>query len=123
MFRKDPTRTTSATGGYIELYHYWRNQAGTYGDQLYLQNVEAGHWYTVKMRVNLGTSTSDGRLKVWVDGVQKIDRGFRYLASGANWKLNGMLFHTFYGGNEASWAPTANTYLMLDNDRVNSVAF
>jgi hypothetical protein len=75
------------------------------------------------MRVNLGTSTSDGRLKVWVDGVQKIDRGFRYLASGANWKLNGMLFHTFYGGNEASWAPTANTYLMLDNDRVNSVAF
>jgi hypothetical protein len=122
MWRKDPTRSTP-NGGYIELYHYWRNQAGTYGDQLYLQDVVAGRWYTIKIRVNLGTSTSDGRLKVWVDGVSKIDRAFRYLASGASWKLNGTMFHMFYGGNDSSWAPTADTYLMLDNFRVNSVAF
>jgi hypothetical protein len=107
----------------LELYQYWRNQAGSCGDQFYLQGCEAGRWYTIKMRVNLGSSTTDGNVKVWVNGVEKLNRNFRYLASGASWKLNGMMFHSFMGGNTSSWAPNADTYLMIDNYRVDDNAF
>jgi hypothetical protein len=123
MFRKDERYSTSSTGGYLQLYQYWRNQAGSCGDEIYLQNCEAGRWYTIKMRVNLGSSTSDGNVKVWVNGVEKLNRNYRYLASGASWKLNGMMFHSFMGGNTSSWAPNADTYLMIDNYKVDDNAF
>lgn len=123
MFRKDPTQKTSQTGGYLELYHYWRGQKGIYGDQLYLQNCESGNWYTIKMRVNIGSSNTDGNLKVWMNGTEKINKSFRYLANDANWKLKGVMFHSFYGGNTEEWAPSDDTYLILDNIKVDDDAF
>jgi hypothetical protein len=119
MFRRDPTRTNP----YIELYQYWRNQPGTCGEQTYLQDVVAGRWYTIKIRVNLGSATSDGNVKVWVDGTQKLSKNYRYLASGQSWKLNGLMFHSFMGGNAASWAPTADRYLIIDNFKVDDNQF
>jgi hypothetical protein len=119
MFRRDPKQK----GNYIELYHYWRNQTGKYGDQLFLQNVNSGVWYTLKIRVNLGTDTTDGKLQVWVDGKEKINKAIRYLAPQADWKMNGMLFHTFMGGNEPFWAPDADTHLMIDDIRVDDKQF
>jgi hypothetical protein len=119
MFRRDPTQT----GPYIELYHYWRNQPSSCGESYYLQGVTTGVWYTVKLRVNLGTASSDGYTKVWVNGVEKKNIAKRYLASGQSWKLNGTMFHMFMGGNDSSWAPTADRYLMLDNYKVDDNAF
>jgi hypothetical protein len=119
MFRRDPTRTKP----YLELYHYWRNQPSSCGESLYLQDAVAGVWYTIKMKVNIGSTSADGNVKVWVNGVQKLSKNYRYLASGQSWKLNGMMFHSFMGGNEASWAPTADTYLIIDNYKVDDNAF
>jgi hypothetical protein len=119
MFRRDPTRSNP----YLELYQYWRNQTGDCGEQVYLQDVQAGVWYTIKIKVNLGSSTADGNVKVWVNGTQKLSKNYRYLASGQSWKLNGMMFHSFMGGNTSSWAPTEDRYLIIDNYKVDDNAF
>ena len=123
MWRKDGRNASDPNGGYLELYQYWRAQTEQYGDRFYLQKVQTGRWYFVKMRVNLGTSTTPGKLKVWVDGISKIDQSFQYLEQKANWQLNGTMFHAFYGGNTSDWAPSNDSYLMIDNFRVNSTAF
>jgi hypothetical protein len=120
MFRRDPTQTTP----YLELYHYWRNQTTSCGESYVLQTgITTNTWYTIKVRVNLGTTTSDGYVKCWVNGVEKTSRSFRYLGSGQSWKLNGLMFHSFMGGNDSSWAPTADTYLMIDNFKVDDNQF
>jgi hypothetical protein len=120
MFRRDPTQTTP----YLELYHYWRNQPNSCGESYVLQTgINTNTWYNIKIRVNLGTTTTDGYVKCWVNGVEKTSRQFRYLASGQSWKLNGLMFHSFMGGNDQSWAPTADTYLMIDNFKVDDNQF
>jgi hypothetical protein len=123
MFRRDPKHNTGSTGGYIELYQYWQGQASTYGDSVFLQNVNAGSWYIIKQRVQLGTSTSDGRIRVWVNGTKKIDKNYRYLKSGQTWKINGIMQHVFCGGNTSAWGPVSDRYLMLDNMKVSKTVF
>ncbi|MGL4632773.1 MAG: polysaccharide lyase [Leadbetterella sp.] len=119
MFRRDPTQT----GPYLELYHYWRGQTTSCGESYYLQGVTTGQWYTIKIRVNLGTTSSNGYTKVWVNGVEKKNISKRYLGSGQSWKLNGTMFHMFMGGNASSWAPNSDRYLMLDNVKVDDNQF
>jgi hypothetical protein len=120
MFRRDPTQSSP----YLELYLYWRGQSGTYGDSIVLQTgITTNTWYTLKQRVRLGTTSSDGNVTVWINGAQKLNRNFRFLASGKTWKLNGIMHHAFMGGGDSSWAPTADRYLILDNFKVNSTAF
>ena len=114
---------------YIEMYHYWLGQAIAYeggdnlrktGDRTYMQDVSNSTWYTLKIRVNRGSSSSDGRLRCWINGVKKYDHNHRYLESGANWKLNAAWLHFFYGGNDGSWAPSRDTHLFFDNLKVDN---
>jgi hypothetical protein len=116
MFRKEESKYNSdPDGGYLEFYHYWRNQSSQYGERIPLQKVAVGQWYTIKMRISVGTSTSDGRARVWINNVLRYDQNFRYVKPNDSWKLNGIMFHLFYGGNTPEWAPNADTYLILDN--------
>jgi hypothetical protein len=119
MFRKEESKYDSDPGGgYLEFYHYWRNQNDQYGERYALQKVATGQWYSIKMRIKVGTSTADGRARVWINNVLRFDRNFRYVKPNDSWKLNGILYHLFYGGNGAEWAPNADTYLILDNFRL-----
>jgi hypothetical protein len=108
---------------YLELYVYWRGQAGTYGDRFYLQDIAAGKWYTIKERVTLGSTKSAGRIQVWVNGVGKINKEFQFYGSTQNWQLNAVLMDVFYGGSGTDWAPTSNCFLILDNIRADRIAF
>jgi hypothetical protein len=119
MFRRDTTRSQP----YIELYQYWRGQKGTYADQVFLQTVTTGTWYKIKQRIRLGTQTSPGRIQIWVNDVPRCDKYYQYLSAGKTWRINGVMQHVFMGGDKPEWAPTKDTYLILDNQRVDTVAF
>ena len=122
MWRRDP-RFSPEPQDYLELYLYWRNQSGKYGDRFFAQAVEAGRTYRLKLRVDLGSPDADGAVRVWIDGVLRVDRAFRFLGPGQAWKLTHYMHEVFYGGNDPTWAPVRDQHLRLGPVRVDTRPF
>ncbi len=112
MWRRD-ARFSEQPKAYLELYLYWRDQTEKYGDRFFAQEVEAGRTYALKLEVTLGTPERDGRVRLWVDDAVRIDRPFRFLGPGQTWKLSQYMHNVFYGGNDPSWAPLNDQFLLL----------
>jgi hypothetical protein len=50
----------------------------------------------------------NGVLQAWADGVQMLNlTNFCYRVAGATFAIDALYFSTFFGGSDASWAPTA----------------
>ncbi|ACB75766.1 polysaccharide lyase [Opitutus terrae] len=122
MWRRD-TRFSAAPQNYLELYLYWPQQTEKYGDRFFAQDVEAGRTYRIKLRVDLGTPERDGLVKLWIDGALRVDRAFRFLQPGQSWKLTQYMHNVFYGGNDPTWAPAHDQYLLLGPVRVDATPF
>ena len=122
MWRRDG-RFSAQPQSYLELYLYWRNQAEKYGDRFFAQQVEAGKTYRIKLRVELGTPDTDGRVRLWIDGTLRLTQSFRFLAPGQDWKLSQYMHDVFYGGNDATWAPGRDQHLLLGPVRVDTREF
>ena len=122
MWRRD-ARFSEKPQNYLELYLYWQHQTEKYGDRFFAQQVEAGHTYRIKLRVDLGTSEADGTVRLWIDGALRIERPFRFLAPGQAWKLSHYMHDVFYGGNDATWAPARYQHLLLGAVRVDTNPF
>lgn len=121
MWRRD-TRFSAEPQNYLELYLYWREQTEKYGDRFFAQVVEAGKTYRIKLTVELGTPERDGRVRLWIDGTLRLEKSFRFLAPGQDWKLTQYMHNAFYGGNDAGWAPTRDQYLLLGPVHVSTSA-
>jgi hypothetical protein len=122
MWRRD-TRFSRTPQNYFELYLYWRNQAEKYGDRFFAQTVEAGRTYRLKLRVDLGTPDTDGAVRLWIDGVLRVERPFRFLGPGQDWALTHYMHDVFYGGSNATWTPVHDQYLLLGPVRVDTRPF
>ncbi len=110
------------TDGGAALYLYHSEQTGTYGDVLPLSaSFKKSAWQTLRMRVKLNTpGVANGSLEAWVDGVRVFSKtNYRFRQSGAAWKLDTFLFDTFYGGADASFAPTQHdNFACFDDVRI-----
>jgi hypothetical protein len=106
---------------YIEAYLYWRHQDDKYGDRFFLSDVEPGRFYSVRMQVSAGTAERDGFARIWVDDQLRYDRPHRFVAAGHAWAMNQLMHHGFYGGNDPTWAPDADTSLLLDGVQVRAL--
>ena len=122
MWRRD-NRFSPETQNYLELYLYWRNQSEKYGDRFFVQGVEAGHTYRIKLQVELGTPDRDGTVRIWIDGTLRFEKPFRFLASGQEWKLTQYMHNVFYGGNDPTWAPARDQHLLLGPVKVSATPF
>lgn len=122
MWRRD-RRFSGQPQSYLELYLYWPSQSEKYGDRIFAQTVEAGRTYRLKLRVDVGTADRDGAVKFWIDGQLRVDRAYRFLAPGQDWKLGHYLHDVFYGGNDATWAPARDQRLLLGPVRIDSGPF
>jgi hypothetical protein len=122
MWRRD-NRFTPAISNYLELYLYWRNQSEKYGDRFFVQGVEAGHTYQIKLQVDLGTPDRDGTVRMWIDGALRLEKPFRFLSPGQDWKLTQYMHNVFYGGNDPTWAPAHDQHLLLGPVKVSAVSF
>ncbi len=110
------------TDGAAGLYLYHSEQPGTYGDFLsFSKPFKRSSWQTLRLRVKLNTAgQSNGVIQAWMDGQLVYSRSdFRFRQSGAAWKIDTLLFDTFYGGADASFAPTLHdNFACFDDVRV-----
>ncbi|MBL8994851.1 MAG: hypothetical protein JNM63_16005 [Spirochaetia bacterium] len=110
------------TDGVAALYLYHSEQTGTYGDVLpFTVPFKRSAWQTLRMRVKLNTpGVANGSLQAWMDGVQVYSKtNFRFRQAGATWKIDTFLFDTFYGGADASFAPTQHdNFACFDDVRI-----
>jgi len=122
MWRRD-NRFSAEIQNYLELYLYWPKQSEKYGDRFFVQQVEAGRTYLIKLQVELGTPETDGTVRIWIDGTLRLEKKLRLLQPGQNWKLTHYMHDVFYGGNDSTWAPVHDQHLLLGPVKVNATPF
>jgi len=99
-------------GGRIILYLYHLGQKGKYGDTYDVGWFSPGEWHELAERVTVNDpAKADGRVQVWVDGKPALDeRGLRFRdRPGA--QVDRFYFSTFYGGDDATWAPPKDEFV------------
>ena len=119
------------SGGKIIAYVYYQNKPPTYNDgnpNLCGDNMAAtpfyaqtDTYYVIQVRVKMNTGThKNGSLLVRIkeDGTSNwetlADRNdIRWMDSGH--RINELLFHSWYGGNDSSWAPTRTSRARFDS--------
>jgi hypothetical protein len=102
------------TAGAGEAYVYSATTVG-YGDSLGRGNwywLADGRWHTVSQHVHLNTpGVADGTIDVAIDGVQvSHDAGIEFRIDGTV-HIDSLMFSTFYGGHDSTWAPTADEHV------------
>lgn len=117
-------------GGKLSLYAYHHDRPTVFGEDFYLTESDGspyqapvGKWFTITERIKMNTtgSTSDGEVEVLIDGVSKLKK------TGLRWRKNTgytadtLLYSSFYGGADPSWAPGQTTHALFDDFKVATV--
>ncbi|MEW6496163.1 MAG: polysaccharide lyase, partial [Cyanobacteriota bacterium] len=83
---------------------------------------ERATWHHLDQEVVLNQpGQSDGRIRVWVDGEKVLDKGGLIFRTTENLKIEGILFSTFFGGGDSSWATPKDVYADFADFSVFSV--
>lgn len=73
-------------------------------------HFQPGRWHCLEQEVTLNTPRKrDGSIRVWVDGKQVLGEQELLFRTVDSLKIEGILFSTFFGGRDASWAPPHDT--------------
>lgn len=116
MWRKD---------GRGEAYVYHMNQPGNHGESFDFPSdfrFPTGRPVGIQMRLRLNDpGRRDGTLDVWVatsDDVAKqhvVSRSDMQWRKDPNLRIDGLLFETFHGGGDKSWAPRRESFAVFDD--------
>ena len=107
------TRFMWRRNGDGEVYAYLPTSKN-YGTSIGRGNwrFQPGIWHHLEQEIKLNSpGKANGRIKVWLDGVQVLDTEgitFRYVDS---LKIDGIFFSTFFGGGDSSWATPKDTHI------------
>ena len=88
----------------------------------------ADQWHEVKHRIVLNTPGQDnGVIQAWFDGQLALDVNdvrFRNPSGdgGASTEIDAMFFSTFFGGNDSTWAATADETIFFDEFNVTTIS-
>lgn len=113
MFRKD---------GDGEVYAYFPSSV-KHGTSLGRGNwrFQPGKWHLIEQEVNLNTpDKKDGSIRVWFEGKLVLDQKNLVFRTVPTLKIEGILFSTFFGGNDPSWATPVTTYVDFANFAVGT---
>lgn len=81
-----------------------------------------GVWYRLEQEVILNQpGLADGRVRVWLDGQQVLNKTGLTFRSTDQLKINGIFFSTFFGGNDKSWATPRDVHVDFANFAVTPV--
>ncbi len=110
--------------GKIVVYAYVPKSAnGKWGGHVWGQGIDCnftatpGKWHCIEQFINVGTpGKDDGKLKVWIDGEEKVDiDDMRFWNEENNYgRIGGIYFSTFHGGNTKDWAPLNDSFTQFD---------
>ncbi len=105
-----------------EVYAYLPGQPGDYGVSLGRGSwrFTPDHWTLLELELRLNTPPRhDGSLRLWVDEKLVVEQGgLRFRDVGAL-RIDGLMFSTFFGGNDASWATPGTTSVYFANFAVS----
>ena len=101
------TRYMWRTGGAGEVYAYVPDKSGAYGESIGRGDwtFVPGQWQQLEQEVIVNhLGQKDGVLRVWVGGRLLIKRTDMLYRVNDNVLVNGLMFSTFFGGHDPSWA-------------------
>lgn len=103
--------------GELELYLYHPEMKGPTGDRIALDfRCEPSVWYTLTQRIRVNDpGESNGRIEVWIDGKQYLDRDGLFLRGEETGLIDSFLFSTFFGGGSKTWAPATDCSIQFDD--------
>ncbi|XP_046564895.1 uncharacterized protein LOC124273666 [Haliotis rubra] len=77
---------------------------------------QRGVWQNIAQSIQLNTpGNTDGEIKVWHDGKLVYSNHNVALRSQSDVNIDGIFFSTFFGGSNATWAPTRDCYTWFKN--------
>jgi len=94
-------------GGAGELYLYAPDSTLRCGDSIGAGSfrLTPGRWAEISQEVVLNRpGAADGVIRLWVDGQPVLERGGLTLRADATIRVGGLMFSTFFGGADPSWA-------------------
>ncbi|HGY1288713.1 TPA: polysaccharide lyase [Raoultella ornithinolytica] len=75
-----------------------------------------GKWETITLQIKLNSvGLSNGKMKLWLNNQLVIDRTNIVYRKSNNLSLDGVMFSTFFGGNNSSFAPKRDQYIDFRN--------
>lgn len=112
-----------------EAYVYHAAKTGDYGDHIPFAEeyrFPIGRAVTVRLEVEMNTpGRADGRLRVWASNasgrlMQVVERGDLLFTRTPAIGVDSVLFETFHGGADESWAPTEACSLCITDLRIRA---
>lgn len=100
------TRFMWRQDGTGEVYAYLPN-SDRYGTSIGRGNwrFRTGVWHRIEQEVTLNTpGRANGRIRVWFNSRQVLDQGGLTFRTVPDLQIDGILFSTFFGGDDPSWA-------------------
>jgi len=101
------TRFMWRPNGAGEVYAYTLGKSAHYGDSLGRGAFYffPGHWHGLEQEIQVNRpGSADGVIRVWVDGVQVLEKTNAVFRDEAEVTFDGLIFSTFFGGHDPSWA-------------------
>ncbi len=105
MWRKD---------GRGQAYVYHMHQPGKFGDEFDFPEdfrFVPGVATVIRLQVEMNKAGKrDGQLRIWADDRLVVERTDLQWRKGSTYGVDSILFNTFHGGGDASWAPDRDVW-------------
>ena len=109
------------TAGAAVQYVYHPDQPTIYGEDMAWdvggkRSFKPDTWHLVEHRIVMNTpGQKDGVVQGWWDGTLALDRTNIRFRDVSSFAIDGFYFSTFFGGSDATWAPTKDEYVYFDD--------
>lgn len=115
-------RTMWGRGGYLYQYLYYPDQISKFAQGFQYRvgdrsvYVGDGGWHSIKQSIKMNTpGERDGSITVWFDDRPVLQRSDVRFRDEDRYGIDRLLIHLFFGGGSEDAAPTADTWIDLDN--------
>ena len=79
-------------------------------------SFKAGRWHVLEQEIKLNNGDAqDGVFRVWVNGKNVINREDVVFRLSPNIFIEGLMFNSFFGGGDESWASPKDQFILFDD--------
>jgi len=110
--------------GEISQYVYYegKNKGKRFGEDFYWKindksvKFQKNKWHILKTRIKMNTpGKKDGIVQSWFDNKLVLKKKIMLRAKNSHFGIDAFNFTTFFGGNDKTWAPKKDEYVLFDN--------
>ncbi len=108
-----------------DLYLYYIDQPTQYGEATSITNSQfsTNIWHRLTQQIIVNdANTNNAIIRVWVDGHLTLEKKNFRLRIAPDGLIDSFYFSTFFGGDDASWAPSVDCSAAFDDINVSTSA-